>query len=235
LKVSVELPRAEAVPIAVRAYIRPGAPGSALVRAAAEDAYNRLIFPSLERETRAALTEQAADGAIAAFALNLRPLLMQPPVRGCVTLGFDPGYRTGCKVAVVDATGKVLSTAVVYPTAPHHKTEEAAKMLRGMIRRHGVTAIAIGNGTASRESEQFISELIQTEPGVRYAVVSEAGASVYSASKLGAEEFPEYDVSPALGGGPSVPVGSRTLAELTKIDPRSIGVGQYQHDMPSRS
>ncbi|WP_322201337.1 Tex family protein [Acutalibacter intestini] len=198
----------------------------------AQDAWDRLIFPSLEREVRKALTEQAAEQAISTFALNLRPLLMQPPVKGKVTLGFDPAYRTGCKLAVVDETGKVLETAVIYPTKPHNKTEEAKKVLRRLCERHGVSCIAIGNGTASRESEIFVSEFIKEYPGqVSYMVVSEAGASVYSASKLGAEEFPDFDVSLRS----AVSIARRLqdpLAELVKIDPKAIGVGQYQHDMP---
>ncbi|MGI6029483.1 MAG: Tex family protein [Candidatus Heteroscillospira sp.] len=231
LKISLELDRNAAAGVAIRSVIQPGRPGSAFVRAAAEDAYDRLIAPSMEREMRSALTEQASEGAIGNFALNLRPLLLQPPVKGCVTLGFDPGFRTGCKVAVVDGTGKVLDTGVVYPTAPHNKTAEAGRILSSMINKHGVQCIAIGNGTASRESELFIADMLQKLPGVRYAVVSEAGASVYSASKLGAEEFPEYDVSLRS----AVSIARRLqdpLAELVKIDPKSIGVGQYQHDMP---
>ena len=198
----------------------------------AKDAWDRLIFPSLEREVRKELTEKACGQAIHTFALNLRPLLMQPPVRGKVTLGFDPAYRTGCKLAVVDETGKVLETAVIYPTKPHNKVEESKRVLRGLCDRHGVTCIAIGNGTAGRESELFVSEFIK-EYGkdVAYAVVSEAGASVYSASKLGAQEFPDYDVSLRS----AVSIARRLqdpLAELVKIDPKAIGVGQYQHDMP---
>ncbi|RKJ41733.1 RNA-binding transcriptional accessory protein [Acutalibacter sp. 1XD8-33] len=198
----------------------------------AEDAWDRLIFPSLEREVRKNLTGDACEQAIHTFALNLRPLLMQPPVRGKVTLGFDPAYRTGCKLAVVDETGKVLETAVIYPTKPHNKVEESKKVLRGLCDRHGITCIAIGNGTAGRESELFVSQFIQ-EYGkdVSYAVVSEAGASVYSASKLGAQEFPDYDVSLRS----AVSIARRLqdpLAELVKIDPKAIGVGQYQHDMP---
>ncbi|MGE4353069.1 MAG: Tex family protein [Oscillospiraceae bacterium] len=231
LKVGLEIDRPSALSIAVRSVIKPAAPGSAFVRSAAEDAYSRLIAPSMEREIRAHLTDLAAEGAIHNFALNLRPLLMQPPVKGAVTMGFDPGYRTGCKIAVVDATGKVLDTGVVYPTPPHNKTEQAAKALKQMIETHGVRHIAIGNGTASRESEKFIAELIRTIPDVGYMVVSEAGASVYSASQLGAEEFPDYDVSLRS----AVSIARRLqdpLAELVKIDPKSIGVGQYQHDMP---
>lgn len=203
-----------------------------ILQEVAEDAWSRLLFPSLEREIRSSLTEQADEQAIHTFALNLRPLLMQPPVKNRVTLGFDPAYRTGCKLAVVDGTGKVLETAVIYPTKPHNKTEEAKKVLRRLCDMHGITCIAIGNGTASRESEIFVSDFLK-EYGkdVSYMVVSEAGASVYSASKLGAEEFPDYDVSLRS----AVSIARRLqdpLAELVKIDPKAIGVGQYQHDMP---
>jgi len=207
-------------------------PFQELLREVAEDSWDRLIFPSLEREVRNSLTEQADEQAIHTFALNLRPLLMQPPVKNRVTLGFDPAYRTGCKLAVVDGTGKVLETAVIYPTKPHNKIEESKKVLRRLCDRHGITCIAIGNGTASRESELFVSEFLKEYGGdVSYMVVSEAGASVYSASKLGAEEFPDYDVSLRS----AVSIARRLqdpLAELVKIDPKAIGVGQYQHDMP---
>jgi len=202
-----------------------------LVEAAAEDAYGRLIFPSIEREVRADLTDMASEQAIRMFGMNLKPLLMQPPVRGMVTMGFDPAYRTGCKIAVVDETGKVLDTGVVYPTPPHNKKDEARRILTSMIKKHGVKAIAIGNGTASKESEIFVAEMIKDLPGVAYMMVNEAGASVYSASKLGAAEFPQYDVSLRS----AVSIARRLedpLAELVKIDPKSIGVGQYQHDMP---
>ncbi len=198
----------------------------------AEDSWSRLIFPSLEREIRNDLTDRADEQAIHTFALNLRPLLMQPPVKNRVTLGFDPAYRTGCKLAVVDGTGKVLDTAVIYPTKPHNKTEEAKKVLRRLCDTYHITCIAIGNGTASRESEFFVSEFLKEYGGdIAYMVVSEAGASVYSASKLGAEEFPDYDVSLRS----AVSIARRLqdpLAELVKIDPKAIGVGQYQHDMP---
>ena len=231
LKVSMEIPEAQALSEIKRQVIRPVSISNPFVAAAAEDAWGRLLFPSLERELRGELTDAASEQAIRSFAGNLKPLLMQPPVRGRVTMGFDPAYRTGCKIAVVDATGKVLETGVVYPTPPHNKTEEARKTLTAMIRRHGVTAIAIGNGTASKESEIFVSEMIRDLPGVAYMVVSEAGASVYSASKLGAEEFPDYDVSLRS----AVSIARRLqdpLSELVQIEPRSIGVGQYQHDMP---
>ena len=232
LKVSVEMEREAALIPVRRAVLNPGAPAMAFVRAAAEDAYDRLIFPSVEREMRSLLTEQADEGAIKMFGLNLKPLLMQPPVKGFVTMGLDPGYRNGCKVAVVDATGKVLDTAVVYPTFSQRKKEEAIDTLAKLIRRHGVAHIAIGNGTASRETEQMTVELIkQLGGGVSYMIVNEAGASVYSASKLAAEEFPDYDVNLRS----AVSIARRLqdpLAELVKIDPKAIGVGQYQHDMP---
>lgn len=201
---------------------------------ACDDSYKRLIYPSIEREIRAELTENADEGAIKVFSSNLRQLLMQPPIKDSVTLGLDPAYRTGCKIAVVDGTGKVLDTTVVYPTPPQNKTEEAKKKLSALIAKHGVTTIAIGNGTASRESEAFVAEMIKEIPQkVSYIVVSEAGASVYSASKLAAEEFPEYDVSLRS----AVSIARRLqdpLAELVKIDPKAIGVGQYQHDMPPK-
>ena len=232
LKVSVEVDREAALQRLRRAVVRPGSSAMAFVRAAAEDAYDRLLFPSLEREARNKLTDAACEGAIKMFALNLKPLLMQPPVKGRVTMGLDPGYRNGCKVAVVDGTGKVLDTAVVYPTFSAGKKEEAIRILAGLIRRHGVEHIAIGNGTASRETEQMTVELLhRLGGGQAYAIVNEAGASVYSASKLAAEEFPDYDVNLRS----AVSIARRLqdpLAELVKIDPMAIGVGQYQHDMP---
>lgn len=232
LKVSVKADDAAALVLILRAVLHPKNPFAEIIRQTAQDAWERLIFPSLEREVRTALTADASAQAIHTFALNLRPLLMQPPVKNRVTLGFDPAYRTGCKLAVVDGTGKVLDTAVIYPTKPHNKTAEAKSTLTRLCDKHGVTCIAIGNGTASRESEIFITEFLR-EYGkdVSYMVVSEAGASVYSASKLGAEEFPEYDVSLRS----AVSIARRLqdpLAELVKIDPKAIGVGQYQHDMP---
>ena len=232
LKVSVELD-AETAHVAVRrAVLVPGAPSMAFVRAAADDAYDRLIEPSLEREIRSHLTDQANEGAIHMFALNLKPLLMQPPVKGKVTMGLDPGYRMGCKVAVVDGTGKVLDTAVVYPTYGERQKQEAIQKLSALVKKHHVEHIAIGNGTASRETEQMTVELIRRlGGGVSYMIVNEAGASVYSASKLAAEEFPDYDVNLRS----AVSIARRLqdpLAELVKIDPKSIGVGQYQHDMP---
>ena len=232
LKVSVGLDRELALQNVRRAVIKPGSRAMAFVRAAADDAYDRLIWPSMERETRAALTDTACEGAIKMFALNLRPLLMQPPVKGKVTMGLDPGYRNGCKVAVVDGTGKVLDTAVVYPTFSAGKKAEAIRILSGLVRKHNVEHIAIGNGTASRETEQMAVEMIsQLGGGLSYAIVNEAGASVYSASKLAAEEFPDYDVNLRS----AVSIARRLqdpLAELVKIDPMAIGVGQYQHDMP---
>ena len=231
LKVSLELDP-ETAHVAVRRAVVPGAACMDFVRAAADDAYDRLIQPSLEREIRNALTQQADEGAIHMFALNLKPLLMQPPVKGKVTMGLDPGYRMGCKVAVVDPTGKVLDTAVVYPTHGQRQKEECIVKLSAMIRRHGVTCIAIGNGTASRETEQMTVELIRRVGGqLSYMIVSEAGASVYSASPLAAEEFPQFDVNLRS----AVSIARRLqdpLAELVKIDPKAIGVGQYQHDMP---
>ena len=233
LKVSIECDMAAALQILERMVVKKGfSPSIHVVREACADALSRLIFPSLERELRGTLTENAAEQAIKVFALNLKPLLMQPPVKGRVTLGLDPAYRTGCKIAVVDATGRVLDTTVVYPTPPQNKTEEAAAKLRALIKKHGVSVISIGNGTASKESEIFVADLLKTlDRPVDYMVVSEAGASVYSASKLAAEEFPQYDVSLRS----AVSIARRLqdpLAELVKIDPKAIGVGQYQHDMP---
>lgn len=232
LKVSVELDRGSALQRVRRHVIRPGSRAMSFVRAAADDAYDRLIWPSMERETRSALTDMACEGAIKNFGLNLKPLLMQPPVKGKVTMGLDPGYRNGCKVAVVDGTGKVLDTAVVYPTFSAGEKAEAIRILSGLIRKHGVEHIAIGNGTASRETEQMTVEMLhQLGGGQSYAIVNEAGASVYSASKLAAEEFPDYDVNLRS----AVSIARRLqdpLAELVKIDPMAIGVGQYQHDMP---
>ncbi len=233
LKVTLRVPEGEAVKIITDAAVKPHTcPTTAQVQEAAQDSYDRLIFPSIEREVRGLLTEKADEQAIKTFALNLKPLLMQPPIKNMVTLGLDPAYRTGCKIAVVDGTGKVLETGVVYPTPPHNKKEEAATKLNGMIKRHGVKVISIGNGTASRESEQFVANLIHgTDLG--YVIVNEAGASVYSASKLAANEFPDFDVSLRS----AVSIARRLqdpLAELVKIDPKSIGVGQYQHDMPAQ-
>ena len=233
LKVSVALPGTEGQALVCRCALKPTANVSSFVRAAAEDAYNRLIAPSAERELRSVLTDRAAEAAIGNFALNLKPLLMQRPVKGFVTMGLDPGYRNGCKVAVVDGTGRVLDTAVVYPTFSQNKKDEAIRILSGMIRKWGVKHIAIGNGTASRETEAMTVEMLKQQPGVSYMIVNEAGASVYSASKLAAEEFPDYDVNLRS----AVSIARRLqdpLAELVKIDPKAIGVGQYQHDMPQK-
>ena len=234
LKATVLIDRELALPLLRRAVVRPGSASMEFVKNAAEDAYDRLIYPSLEREVRALLTEQAGEGAIQNFALNLRPLLMQPPVKGKVTMGLDPGYRNGCKVAVVDGTGKVLDTTVVYPTYGERQKNEAIEKLSRLIQKDGVEHLAIGNGTASRETEQMAVELIRPFGGkVSYMIVNEAGASVYSASELAAEEFPEYDVNLRS----AVSIARRLqdpLAELVKIDPKAIGVGQYQHDMPPK-
>ena len=237
LKVSVTLDRDQALPLLRRAVVKPGSPAMEFIKSAAEDAYDRLLFPSLERDERSLLTEQATEGAIGQFALNLKPLLMQPPVKGKVTMGLDPGYRMGCKVAVVDETGKVLDTTVVYPTYGARQEQEAIAALAKLIAKDGVENIAIGNGTASRETEQMAVKLIHqvNEAGahVSYMIVSEAGASVYSASKLAAEEFPQFDVNLRS----AVSIARRLqdpLAELVKIDPKAIGVGQYQHDMPAK-
>ncbi len=231
LKVSVEL-ESETAHQAIRRLTVPGRAAMDFVRAAADDAWDRLVQPSLERELRSALTDEANEGAIHMFALNLQPLLLQPPVKGKVTMGLDPGYRMGCKVAVVDPTGKVLDTAVVYPTYGEKQKRECIAALSKLIRKHGVAHIAIGNGTASRETEQMTVELIrEVGGGVSYMIVSEAGASVYSASPLAAAEFPQYDVNLRS----AVSIARRLqdpLAELVKIDPKAIGVGQYQHDMP---
>lgn len=233
LKVSVDFDKNKAMFIIGKTHIKEGSPATETVRAAAEDAYSRLIFPSIEREIRSELTERAGTNAIKVFSTNLRQLLMQPPVRDKVTIGLDPGYRTGCKVAVVDGTGKVLDTGVIYPVPPKNKIEEAKSIIKGFVKKYSVRVFAIGNGTASHETEVFTAELIkELGGGLSYMVVSEAGASVYSASKLAAEEFPDYDVSLRS----AVSIARRLqdpLAELVKIDPKSIGVGQYQHDMPS--
>ena len=234
LSATVLLDRELALPLLRRAVVKPGPAAMEFVKAAAEDAYDRLIYPSLEREMRAALTDKASEGAIKMFALNLKPLLMQPPVKGHVTMGLDPGYAHGCKVAVIDATGKVLDTTVVYHTYGERQKNEAITKLAQLVKKHGVEHIAIGNGTASRETEQMTVELIhKVGGGLSYMIVSEAGASVYSASKLAAEEFPQFDVNLRS----AVSIARRLqdpLAELVKIDPKAIGVGQYQHDMPQK-
>lgn len=233
LKVTVTLPGNEGPACVCRAALKPTAQVSAFVRAAAEDAYERLIFPAIQREIRNELSDRAYGGAIHNFALNLKPLLMQPPVKGFVTMGLDPGYRNGCKVAVVDPTGKVLDTTVVYPTFSQRKQQEAIDILSRLMKKHGVRHLAIGNGTASRETEAMAVELLRSFPEASYMIVSEAGASVYSASPLAAEEFPEYDVNLRS----AVSIARRLqdpLAELVKIDPKAIGVGQYQHDCPQK-
>lgn len=238
LKVSLEVDSQAVLHLLEQELIRKNSPFAKQLREVCEDSYKRLLFPSLERQIRAQLTERADAQAIGVFSENLKNLLMQPPVKGAVTMGFDPAYRTGCKIAVVDPTGKVLDTTVVYPTPPANRTEEAKKMLSQLIQKYGVTVIAIGNGTASKESEIFVAQLLgELNPNlqhkVSYMVVSEAGASVYSASELGAKEFPQFDVSLRS----AVSIARRLqdpLAELVKIDPKSIGVGQYQHDMPAK-
>lgn len=238
LKVSLEADSQAALHLLEQELIRKNSPFAKQLQEVCEDSYKRLLFPSLERQIRAQLTERADAQAIGVFSENLKNLLMQPPVKGAVTMGFDPAYRTGCKIAVVDPTGKVLDTTVVYPTPPANRTEEAKKMLSQLIQKYGVTVIAIGNGTASKESEIFVAQLLgelnpKLQHKVSYMVVSEAGASVYSASELGAKEFPQFDVSLRS----AVSIARRLqdpLAELVKIDPKSIGVGQYQHDMPAK-
>ena len=232
LKVAVELDHEKSKEMLRKRIIVRTSPAETLLAAASDDAYDRLIWPSLEREVRSDLTDTACDGAIHNFAINLKPLLMQPPVKGKVTMGLDPGYAHGCKVAVIDGTGKVLDTAVVYPTFSAAKKQEAIRTLAALIKKHKVVHIAIGNGTASRETEAMTAEMLHLlKGGQSYAIVNEAGASVYSASKLAAEEFPEYDVNLRS----AVSIARRLqdpLAELVKIDPMAIGVGQYQHDMP---
>lgn len=233
LKVTVTMPGNEGAALVCRAALKPTLHVSAFVRAAAEDAYERLIYPSIQREIRSELSQRAYEGAIRNFALNLKPLLMQPPVKGFVTMGLDPGYSHGCKVAVVDATGKVLATTVVYPTFSERKKQDAISILSALIRKHAVRHIAIGNGTASRETEAMTVEMLRSFPEVSYMIVNEAGASVYSASPLAAEEFPDYDVNLRS----AVSIARRLqdpLAELVKIDPKAIGVGQYQHDCPQK-
>ena len=235
LKVTVEVDAEKAMGGIRRMFVKAGGgPSAAQVSAAVEDAYTRLIHPSLEREVRSNLSEEAAEGAIQVFGENLRQLLLQPPIKGKVALGMDPGYRMGCKLAVVDETGKVLDTAVVYPVPEFKKVEQAKAKVKDLIRRHHVQIIAIGNGTAGKETEIFAAEVIrELGGGVQYMVVSEAGASVYSASKLAAEEFPQFDVNLRS----AVSIARRLqdpLAELVKIDPKAVGVGQYQHDMPQK-
>ena len=236
LKASIQLAEEKAVGLICRRAVTAKNPCGRAVEAAARDSWKRLIAPSVENETFSALFETASEQAIKVFGENLHHLLMQPPVKDQVVLGLDPGYRNGCKIAVVDGTGRVLDTAVVYPTQPYNRVEEAKKKLTALIKKHGVTVISIGNGTASRESEQLVAELIRElgpdhRPSLSYMVVSEAGASVYSASKLASEEFPQFDVNLRS----AVSIARRLqdpLAELVKIDPKAIGIGQYQHDMP---
>ena len=232
LTVKIEAPQEEVFRYLKKKIIRRENPNTTpYLERTIEDAYSRLIAPSVEREIRSELTEQAEDGAIKVFGKNLQQLLMQPPVAGQTVLGWDPAFRTGCKLAVVDSTGKVLDTVVIFPTAPQNKVEESKKILKKLIKKYGITLISVGNGTASRESEQVIVELLKEIPEhVQYIIVNEAGASVYSASKLATEEFPNFDV----GQRSAASIARRLqdpLAELVKIDPKSIGVGQYQHDM----
>lgn len=234
LKVSLDMDKIHGMSVLTGLHVKNGSASAELVREAAEDAYTRLVFPSIERELRNELTERASADSIKVFAKNTAELLMQPPVKGAVTIGLDPGYRTGCKVAVVDETGKVLDTSVIYCAPPHSKVEEAKKIIKDLVKKHNVKMFAIGNGTASHETEIFAAEVIkELDCGITYMVVSEAGASVYSASKLAAEEFPQFDVSLRS----AVSIARRLqdpLAELVKIDPKAIGVGQYQHDMPKK-
>ena len=235
LKVSIVVDEAFAKRITASGFLKDGGESTEIVKRAAEDGYTRLIAPSVEREVRAQLFDDASEQAIKMFELNLKPLLMQAPVKDKITMGWDPAFRTGCKICVVDGTGKVLDKTVVFPTPPQNKTEEAKKVLKQLIEKYGVQVVSCGNGTASKESEMFIAELIkeikaETGREVAYVIVNEAGASVYSASALGKEEFPDYDVT----ARSAVSIARRLqdpLAELIKIDPKSIGVGQYQHDM----
>ena len=234
LKVSLNLDKSHGMSVLTGLHVKNDSDSAELVRRAAEDAYTRLVFPSIEREIRNELTDRACEDSIKVFAKNTAQLLMQPPVKCRVTIGLDPGYRTGCKVAVVDETGKVLDTAVIYCAPPHSKIEEAKKIIKNLVKKYGVKMFAIGNGTASHETEVFAAEAIkELDCGITYMVVSEAGASVYSASKLAAQEFPQFDVSLRS----AVSIARRLqdpLAELVKIDPKAIGVGQYQHDMPQK-
>lgn len=233
LKVSISVDSEEAVRLLCFNVVKRNNEYGELVRNAVGDAYSRLIHPSLERELRSALTEKAAEGAIKVFSENLRHLLLQPPIKGKVALGLDPGYRMGCKVAVVDTTGKVLTTDVIYPVPPFNRIDQAKTTVKKLIKTYGVEIIAIGNGTASKETELFAADVLREIGGsVQYMVVSESGASVYSASKLAAAEFPEYDVNVRS----AISIARRLqdpLAELVKIDPKAVGVGQYQHDMPA--
>ena len=232
LKVSVTLEESAATTIILNKYIKSNNACGELVRAAAEDSYKRLIFPSIEREIRSEMTAKAAEESIKVFASNLRQMLLQPPMKNSIVLGLDPGYAHGCKTAVIDSTGKVLDTAIIYPTGSAGAVNAAKEKVKQFIAKYGVNMISIGNGTASRETEQFTAQILKEIPQkVSYMVVNEAGASVYSASKVAAEEFPEYDVS--IRGAISIARRLQDpLAELVKIEPKAIGVGQYQHDMP---
>lgn len=234
LKVTISFDKTIATDLLCNIHCKNNTSATDQVVMAVEDSFARLIFPSIEREIRNELTDSACGSSIKVFGENTRQLLMQPPVKGKVTMGLDPGYRTGCKVAVVDVTGKVLDTGVIYPAPPHNKIDEAKKIVTDLIKKHNVTMIAIGNGTASHETEVFAADVIrELNCGISYMVVSEAGASVYSASKLAAQEFPQFDVSLRS----AVSIARRLqdpLAELVKIDPKAIGVGQYQHDMPQK-
>ena len=232
LSVKIDAPADEIIGYLIReVVVRDNPNTNDILKDAIADSYERLIAPSIERDIRSSLTEAAEDGAIKVFGSNLKQLLMQPPINGHVVLGWDPAFRTGCKLAVVDATGKVLTTKVIYPTAPQNKVEESKKILKDLIKKYNISLISVGNGTASRESEAIIADLIhELDTKVQYVIVNEAGASVYSASKLATEEFPSFDV----GQRSAASIARRLqdpLAELVKIDPKAIGVGQYQHDM----
>ena len=232
VNVTIEVPEEKLIGWLKRQVVHQKNPYTTeMIEAAAEDSYRRLIAPAVEREVRNALTEKAEEGAMTVFGKNLQQLLMQPPIKGQTVLGWDPAFRTGCKLAVVDPTGKVLDTVVIYPTEPQKKIDQAKEVLRKLVRKYGITLISLGNGTASRESEQVIVDFLKEIPEkVAYVIVSEAGASVYSASKLATEEFPNFDV----GQRSAASIARRLqdpLAELVKIDPKAIGVGQYQHDM----
>lgn len=234
LKVKIAFDPDMAKRVCAAKYIKSKGDCANIIAEAVSDGYDRLIQPSVEREVRAVLTDKAGEAAIRMFEVNLRPLLLQPPVKGKVTLGLDPGYRTGCKVAIVDETGKVLATSVIYPVPPHNKIEESKRIIKDLIAKHDVDVISIGNGTAGKETEIFVAELLkEVDREVSYAVVNEAGASVYSASPLAVEEFPDYDLTLRS----AISIARRLqdpLAELIKIDPKSIGVGQYQHDMDKK-
>ena len=234
LKIAVELTAEEGISVLEKHYLKPPSPTAIYITEAITDSYSRLLFPSLEREVRSDLTEAAADGAIRVFSQNLRQLLLQPPIKGKICMAFDPGYRNGCKLAIVDELGKVLTTDVIYPVPPFTRVEQAKKTVESLVKKHKVEVFAIGNGTASKETEIFVAEVIKEfSLPVSYMMVNEAGASVYSASKLGANEFPDMDVNVRS----AVSIARRLqdpLAELVKIDPKAVGVGQYQHDMPKQ-